>query len=211
MSSHLLDGILLPDRVAGHVALEFCNTRAGWGTATPREYLTSPAALTAWAADNALLPNAGGVPVGIPALGAPAVGPAPVVVRAIALRSALYACALGRADDRDWDHLATAARAARTLAVLRPGPTGRPARWVLPTPAPTLDPELVLHAVALTAEQLLTSPLAAGVAACPGQDCGWLFVDPRGRRRWCSMAVCGNRAKARRHAQRSAPTGPGSS
>jgi hypothetical protein len=24
--------------------------------------------------------------------------------------------------------------------------------------------------------------------------CGWLFTNPTGRRRWCSMAICGNRA-----------------
>jgi predicted RNA-binding Zn ribbon-like protein len=28
----------------------------------------------------------------------------------------------------------------------------------------------------------------------PGVDCGSLFLDPRGRRRWCDMAACGNRA-----------------
>jgi predicted RNA-binding Zn ribbon-like protein len=35
--------------------------------------------------------------------------------------------------------------------------------------------------------------------ACPESDCGWAFYD-RSRNRsstWCSMAVCGNRAKAR--------------
>ena len=32
------------------------------------------------------------------------------------------------------------------------------------------------------------------------EDCGWLFLDTSrsGRRRWCSMQSCGNRAKARR-------------
>ncbi|MET9240863.1 CGNR zinc finger domain-containing protein [Nonomuraea sp. NPDC003709] len=33
--------------------------------------------------------------------------------------------------------------------------------------------------------------------------CGWLFLDSSrgGRRRWCSMNICGNREKARRHRQ----------
>jgi predicted RNA-binding Zn ribbon-like protein len=56
--------------------------------------------------------------------------------------------------------------------------------------------------VALAAEGLLTSELSAFVSACPGAGCGWLFADRRGRRRWCSMAACGNRAKARRYAER---------
>ncbi|MDQ0227277.1 CGNR zinc finger domain-containing protein [Metabacillus niabensis] len=38
------------------------------------------------------------------------------------------------------------------------------------------------------------------VKQCEGDSCGWLFFDTsRNRsRRWCSMADCGNRAKARR-------------
>jgi predicted RNA-binding Zn ribbon-like protein len=36
---------------------------------------------------------------------------------------------------------------------------------------------------------------------CAGNHCGWMFVDesPNNRRRWCAMAICGNRAKAKRH------------
>lgn len=39
------------------------------------------------------------------------------------------------------------------------------------------------------------------VKLCPGDDCGWLFLDEtrNGRRRWCLMETCGNRAKARRN------------
>ncbi len=33
---------------------------------------------------------------------------------------------------------------------------------------------------------------------CPGRDCGWIFLDTSGRRRWCSMATCGSREKMRR-------------
>ena len=40
---------------------------------------------------------------------------------------------------------------------------------------------------------------------CPGDDCGWLFIDEtkNSRRTWCSMETCGNRAKAARHYARS--------
>ena len=40
--------------------------------------------------------------------------------------------------------------------------------------------------------------------ACRRDDCRWAFVDesPNGRRTWCSMRTCGNRAKARRHRAR---------
>jgi len=42
------------------------------------------------------------------------------------------------------------------------------------------------------------------VKICPADDCAWAFYDEsRNRsRHWCSMAVCGNRAKARAHRQR---------
>ena len=38
-------------------------------------------------------------------------------------------------------------------------------------------------------------------ANAPTTRCLWLFVDASksGTRRWCDMASCGNRAKARRH------------
>ncbi|MEV4423377.1 CGNR zinc finger domain-containing protein [Patulibacter sp. NPDC049589] len=41
--------------------------------------------------------------------------------------------------------------------------------------------------------------------ACDGHDCVLWFHDTSrsGRRQWCSMATCGNRAKARRHHARS--------
>jgi CGNR zinc finger/Putative stress-induced transcription regulator len=40
---------------------------------------------------------------------------------------------------------------------------------------------------------------------CPADNCRWAFYDTsRNRsRQWCSMKVCGNRAKARAHRQRS--------
>ena len=39
---------------------------------------------------------------------------------------------------------------------------------------------------------------------CPGHDCGWAFYDASRNRsgRWCSMSVCGGRAKARSHYHR---------
>jgi len=39
---------------------------------------------------------------------------------------------------------------------------------------------------------------------CDNETCRWVFYDssPTGRRRWCDMATCGNREKARRHRER---------
>ena len=46
---------------------------------------------------------------------------------------------------------------------------------------------------------------------CADGTCRWLFVDrsPGGRRRWCDMRTCGNRAKVARHrARQTAGTSP---
>lgn len=47
------------------------------------------------------------------------------------------------------------------------------------------------------------------VRQCEHPSCVLYFYDPTGRRRWCTMAGCGNRAKAQRHyakaRQRAAP------
>jgi predicted RNA-binding Zn ribbon-like protein len=72
-------------------------------------------------------------------------------------------------------------------------------RWTLPASAGLRVP---LLAVAHSADDLLTSGQAASVGRCPGESCGWLFLDRGGRRRWCTMSTCGNRAKARRFSDR---------
>jgi predicted RNA-binding Zn ribbon-like protein len=46
---------------------------------------------------------------------------------------------------------------------------------------------------------------------CPGHDCGWAFYDHSRNQtgRWCSMSVCGGRAKARAHYRRRQETDRG--
>jgi predicted RNA-binding Zn ribbon-like protein len=45
--------------------------------------------------------------------------------------------------------------------------------------------------------------------ACRGQACGWAFLDTTKNRSraWCSMSVCGNRAKVRSYRERRRPAG----
>ena len=44
----------------------------------------------------------------------------------------------------------------------------------------------------------------ARLRICANNDCSWRFIDrsPTGRRRWCDMRTCGNRAKVARHRAR---------
>ena len=66
-----------------------------------------------------------------------------------------------------------------------------------------------LGAVALDAARMLGTPAeAARIRVCASETCSARFYDrsPAARRRWCSMALCGNEAKARRHRERSRST-----
>lgn len=59
----------------------------------------------------------------------------------------------------------------------------------------------VLRALHAAVELALSAELAR-VKVCPG--CGWLFIDRtrNAAKRWCIMALCGNRSKTRRHYRR---------
>ena len=64
----------------------------------------------------------------------------------------------------------------------------------------------ILGAISRSASDLLTSGELDRVKVCDAHDCGWFFVDvSRNKsRRWCDMAGCGNRDKARRYRERHA-------
>jgi len=61
-----------------------------------------------------------------------------------------------------------------------------------------------IEIILLDAAELLTSGAWRKLRQCEDEACGWLFLDASrsGARRWCRMADCGNRAKARRHYRR---------
>ena len=124
------------------------------------------------------------------------------VVAAKALRETvdrvLLAVAAGTAPERmDVDLLNEAASAAPPPpARLRIDDEGRPRREVPPSADPVASAFAVLAADAI---DLATGD--AAVRVCAADDCGLRFCDasPRRSRQWCSMARCGNRAKARAH------------
>ncbi len=57
--------------------------------------------------------------------------------------------------------------------------------------------------LAITARAMIDGTWAR-LKVCPGEHCGWAFYDHSRNQsgRWCSMAVCGGRAKARAHYRR---------
>lgn len=67
------------------------------------------------------------------------------------------------------------------------------------------DPlEDVLSRLAERIARQVISPDADRLRICASDTCDWLFYDTSrtGRRRWCDMTTCGNRAKAARHRAR---------
>jgi len=66
------------------------------------------------------------------------------------------------------------------------------------------SPEALLLPIARSLADLVCIEDFTQVKACEGQPCTLLFLDrTRGSvRRWCSMAVCGNRAKQAAHRER---------
>ncbi|TAL78679.1 MAG: hypothetical protein EPN75_10290 [Beijerinckiaceae bacterium] len=66
------------------------------------------------------------------------------------------------------------------------------------------SPEALLFPIAEELARLVCTEDFSHVKACEGSACTLLFVDhTRGHaRRWCSMAICGNRAKQAAHRNR---------
>jgi predicted RNA-binding Zn ribbon-like protein len=186
----------LPDHVAGHVALELCNTKALWGLPTEREYLVDFTALVLWAREHAVL-------TAREAVIARGDGMTDRERRAELrrvrdLRRALFTAVTRSGAERDDALAAVHGHVAHAVsrAPYRITARGRA------EPHVAFGPAAIVDRLALAGHELLVQYGPDAVGLCASEACGWVFLDPSHRRRWCSMAVCGNRAKARRFAQR---------
>jgi predicted RNA-binding Zn ribbon-like protein len=207
MHYEIVDGYPMPGLFAGHPALELCNTWAGWETRPTRrgqgdrgrEYLADFDRFAVWTEHVGLLDH--DQAAHLQQLGRESPLRAGRTLRQVwRLREALHDVVL---DPDATDAFATVTELADRAA--RSSSLARDAHGVV---SRRVDPAVgIAHGLLVTAqaaEQLLGDPVSATVRACPGHDCGWVFLDPRGRRRWCSMSSCGNRAKVRAHAARRA-------
>jgi predicted RNA-binding Zn ribbon-like protein len=188
------------------LALDFANTVDWHAGPRPRETLRNYADLIAWAFRRGLLDNPSVRSLARRARSRPARAAA-VLVEAKAWREALYriftAAVHGReprAADVEIFNRAWARRVSR-FRIMRD--RGRFVR----TWDDSLDPlARALGEILCSAADLLTSDAIERVGQCADdRGCGWLFFDvSRNKsRRWCDMKDCGNRAKAKRHYDRS--------
>lgn len=69
------------------------------------------------------------------------------------------------------------------------------------------DARPLLSRVAAAVAESLVAGTWIRLKACEAVDCHWAYYDrsPAGRGRWCSMQVCGARAKMRRYRGKSTP------
>ncbi len=194
----------MPHLIGGALCLDFVNTVDPRHASRRREYLDSYPALVAWGR------HAGAIDAdqGERLSEAAAVQPAEadqVLSRAIRLREALYPLFSQAGEGRPAPDDLGVLQAEVTCALARFRVAWSPAGfgWEWDQASPGLD--RVLWPVAWSAAELLMQGPLERIRECPGQDtCGWLFLDlsKNASRRWCDMRVCGNRAKARRHYER---------
>ncbi|MGH2881599.1 MAG: CGNR zinc finger domain-containing protein, partial [Solirubrobacteraceae bacterium] len=64
--------------------------------------------------------------------------------------------------------------------------------------------ETVRHVAVSSGVELLTGGPSPRLKQCPGDHCGWFFLDAtkRGNRRWCQMSECGQEAKDQRRREK---------
>ncbi|MBI3693986.1 MAG: CGNR zinc finger domain-containing protein [Acidobacteria bacterium] len=96
----------------------------------------------------------------------------------------------------------TVLRSLEGYAQLMPAGKG----WRLGFVARSLDPLQAMAPIAHSAAELFEKADTAPVRKCANPECVLYFYDTSrtGRRRWCSMAICGNRHKVAAFAQRRA-------
>jgi len=190
-------------RVGGEFCLDFCNTRSFRNGPDPGEWLGNYHDLLAWCRLTHCIDDGQIEHLAREADGHPRKASA-AYEEAITLREALYRLFSALANDKEpddadlvvlnkvldhaYDRAAVAASGnGFTLSYQN--------RLALAQPP---------WAVARSAAGLLTSERLKFLKECPGKGCGLLFIDTsRNRsRRWCTMEVCGNRARVRAYLER---------
>jgi predicted RNA-binding Zn ribbon-like protein len=194
-----------PNLIGGRACLDFANTVGGNRHIYQREYLNSYTDLVAWSRLAGLVTESEAQHLMAKAIRRPAEADY-VFERAILLREAIYrifsvVAAGGSPEAADLAILNSALTEALARLQITSAEDGF--TWTWHKEPKALDP--MLWPVVRSAGELLTSEDLYRVRECAGDTCSWLFIDTSRNhsRRWCDMKDCGNRAKAKRHYERS--------
>ena len=172
--------------VGGNPALDFTNTAEERGHPLCGEVLHTPDDLWAW-----------GHRYGIADQSANSEDPDAELAQAIIARELLYRLWFSRVhggadkqgDLRQLAHFTIEAHAAGSLGTVGDGQLDW--RW------DRSELASIRHVAVTSAVAVLTARDTPRLQQCPGDHCGWFFLDPtkRGHRRWCLMSECGQDAK----------------
>jgi predicted RNA-binding Zn ribbon-like protein len=178
------------NRIAGNLALDFCNTAGEHLSDQPKELIVDWEHFVCWAAQAGV----------VEADAYEKLARKPFPLRpVIQLRESIYriGLALARMKPIPEEDL----RAVRSQADGRRPEVARRGEGLHWMPDPARSSMQLRAVLAGEALSLFCSPRAARIGVCEGGLCGWLFLDDsRGkRRRWCDMNDCGSRAKARQY------------
>jgi predicted RNA-binding Zn ribbon-like protein len=166
----------------------FLNTHYDLEVVHGAEVFATPAALRGWLVDHELM----------------AAGKRRLTARdlrrALAVRESLRSLAGANAGERH-DQVTAA------LQALNAGATGAPVEVRFSAQRPRFAVaqrggfDAALGVLLAAAAAAMIEGAWSRLKICPGTDCGWAFYDHSRNRsgRWCSMSVCGGRAKARAH------------
>jgi len=185
----------------GALCLDFANTVSWRGSGAPVDHLPTYVELIRFGEQSKLLSEDDGWRLRREAARRPEAAKRALRI-AIVLREALYRTFAGLASGRgavasDLDTLNASLPVALARLRVAPGDEGFAWKW-------EGDPralERLIWPVARDAAVFLTSADLSRLRTCGNPRCRWIFQDGtrNGARRWCSMAVCGNRAKVRRY------------
>jgi predicted RNA-binding Zn ribbon-like protein len=202
-----MDNLRDLELVGGSLCLDFANTVPNHLAETREERLVDYGAFAAWARHAGALEDAEARQLVREAAKHPREAAA-ALARAHALREAIFETFYAIAGGKRPPASAIATLDAQLATALGKQRLVRDGdAWTLRSAAANGDLDAPLWPIARSAGELLTANADHDrIRVCGGaeHDCTWLFIDrsKSGMRRWCSMRDCGNRAKARRHYER---------
>lgn len=183
------------------LCLSYVNTLSWRGSEAPSETLHDLAALLAWLEKPAGMDRTAIRAISDLSRKQPKKA-AQAFVEALVLRETLYRLLSAVAADtpsrrQDFARLQQALAAAPARRRLERSPSGY--AWQID--GLRLTAPHLLAPVLWSAGDLLVAGARHRLRQCANDQCLWLFLDDsrNASRRWCDMASCGNRAKARRH------------
>jgi predicted RNA-binding Zn ribbon-like protein len=192
-------------RIGGRLCLDFTNSVGSHYAAHPEDHLQSYEDLVAWGRQLEVISPRAAKHLLLESARHPG-GAAACLARAKELRAAIYRAFSLKArggSPAAADLVRLNRELGEALSKRKLVLDGDQVSWTFDAASTDLDP--MLWPVACSAAELLTGDDALPrLRECASETCGWLFVDTSKNRsrRWCDMADCGNRAKARRHYRR---------